>query len=180
MNAVDRSIDAAPGRSPGWTPGHQVLPGVYAYDLELLPWRTTPRGTAREKAVRRDAQAGLFLGLIAFDPMSRSGVHQHRGTASSYFLSGELVDYQCTTRAGAVGIIEHIGIRNYPAYFARVYELLTPGGLFLNHGITHGKHWRRSSQTEFLQRAPDRFALGTPSSAGVGDALHGPFDRRAG
>ncbi|MGX5650780.1 cupin domain-containing protein [Hydrogenophaga borbori] len=101
MNAVH---EPQKGESAGWMPGHQALPGVYAYDLESLPWRTTPRGTAREKAVRRDEAAGLFLGMIAFDPMSRSGVHQHRGTASSYFLSGELVDFQCTTRAGAVGI----------------------------------------------------------------------------
>ncbi len=52
----------------------------------------------------------------------------------------------------AVGVIEHLGIGNYPDYFARVHELLAPGGLFLNHGITHEKHWRRSSQTEFLER----------------------------
>jgi cyclopropane-fatty-acyl-phospholipid synthase len=55
-------------------------------------------------------------------------------------------------KIAAVGVIEHVGIRNYPAYFARVHEMLRPGGLFLNHGITHEKHWRRSSQTEFLER----------------------------
>jgi cyclopropane-fatty-acyl-phospholipid synthase len=55
-------------------------------------------------------------------------------------------------KIAAVGVIEHVGIRNYPAYFARVHELLEPGGLFLNHGITHGKHWRRTSQTDFLER----------------------------
>src|SRR5213594_1132392 len=55
-------------------------------------------------------------------------------------------------KIAAVGVIEHIGIRNYAAYFARVHELLEPGGLFLNHGITHEKHWRRTSQTEFLDR----------------------------
>ena len=55
-------------------------------------------------------------------------------------------------KIAAVGVIEHIGIRNYAAYFARVHELLEPGGLFLNHGITHEKHWRRTSQTEFLER----------------------------
>lgn len=82
----------------------QASPGVYVYDLESLPWRDTPRGTAREKAVRRDEKAGLFLGLIAFDPMSRSGVHQHLGTATSYFLSGSLTDYQGTTCEGSVGI----------------------------------------------------------------------------
>ncbi|MBL0918498.1 MAG: anti-sigma factor [Hydrogenophaga sp.] len=104
MSALEAPAAPADVHTPGWIAGHRVQPGVYAYDLEALPWRTTPRGTAKEKAVRRDEAAGLFLGLIAFDPMSRSGVHQHRGTASSYFLSGELVDYQCTTRAGAVGI----------------------------------------------------------------------------
>jgi cyclopropane-fatty-acyl-phospholipid synthase len=30
--------------------------------------------------------------------------------------------------------------------------MIEPGGLFLNHGITHEKHWKRSSQTEFLER----------------------------
>jgi cyclopropane-fatty-acyl-phospholipid synthase len=55
-------------------------------------------------------------------------------------------------KVAAVGVIEHLGIANYPAYFSRVRELLAPGGLFLNHGITHEKSWRRSSQTEFLQR----------------------------
>lgn len=85
-------------------PTHRVAAGVYAYDLESLPWQETPRGTAREKAVRRDEAAGLFLGLIAFDPLSRSGVHQHLATATSFFLAGSLTDYQGTTGAGSVGI----------------------------------------------------------------------------
>jgi cyclopropane-fatty-acyl-phospholipid synthase len=55
-------------------------------------------------------------------------------------------------KVAAVGVIEHIGIPNYASYFARVHELLAPGGLFLNHGITRYKQWRRSSQTEFLER----------------------------
>jgi hypothetical protein len=83
---------------------HQIAPGVYAYDLEALPWRDTPRGTVREKAVRREDVTGRFLGMLAFAPLSRSGVHQHQATATSYFLSGSLVDYQGTTREGAIGI----------------------------------------------------------------------------
>ena len=55
-------------------------------------------------------------------------------------------------KIAAVGVIEHLGIRNYPGYFARVHEMIEPGGLFLNHGITHEKDWKRSSQTEFLER----------------------------
>ncbi len=55
-------------------------------------------------------------------------------------------------KIAAVGVIEHVGIRSYPAFFAGVRDRLVPGGLFLCHGITHEKHWRRSSQTEFLER----------------------------
>ena len=29
---------------------------------------------------------------------------------------------------------------------------LRDGGLFLNHGITHEKFWKRTSQTDFLER----------------------------
>ena len=64
-------------------------------------------------------------------------------------------DLPCAARfdkIAAVGVIEHLGIRNYPGYFARVHEMIEPGGLFLNHGITHEKDWKRSSQTEFLER----------------------------
>lgn len=82
----------------------RIAAGVYGYALESMPWRETPRGTVREKAVRRDDEAGLFLGLVAFEPMSRSGVHQHLATATSYFLSGSLTDYQGTTGEGSVGI----------------------------------------------------------------------------
>lgn len=83
---------------------HRLAAGVYAYDLAELPWRETERGTAREKAVRRDDEAGLFLGLLQFDPLSRSGVHQHLGVATSYFLAGSLTDHQGTAREGCVGI----------------------------------------------------------------------------
>lgn len=88
---------AAPARS-------EIVAGVYGYDVERMAWRDTPRGNVREKAVRRDADKGHFLGLVAFDPMSRSGVHQHLGTASSYFLAGTLTDFQGTAREGTVGI----------------------------------------------------------------------------
>ena len=55
-------------------------------------------------------------------------------------------------KIAAVGVIEHIGISNYPAFFGRVRTMLEDGGLYLNHGITHEFHWRRTSQTEFLYR----------------------------
>jgi len=36
----------------------------------------------------------------------------------------------------SVGMFEHVGRGHLPAYFAQVYRLLRPGGLFLNHGIS--------------------------------------------
>ena len=36
----------------------------------------------------------------------------------------------------SVGMFEHIGRSQLPTYFAQVYRLLKPGGLFLNHGIS--------------------------------------------
>ena len=35
----------------------------------------------------------------------------------------------------SVGMFEHVGATNLPAYFALAYQLLRPGGAFLNHGI---------------------------------------------
>jgi cyclopropane-fatty-acyl-phospholipid synthase len=55
-------------------------------------------------------------------------------------------------KIAAVGVIEHVGIVNYPAFFGGVRAMLEDGGLYLNHGIVHEFHWKRTSQTEFLYR----------------------------
>jgi cyclopropane-fatty-acyl-phospholipid synthase len=36
----------------------------------------------------------------------------------------------------SMGMFEHVGRSHLPEYFAQVYHLLKPGGLFLNHGIS--------------------------------------------
>jgi cyclopropane-fatty-acyl-phospholipid synthase len=53
-------------------------------------------------------------------------------------------------KIAAIGVIEHVGVRNYPAFFGRVREMLNDGGLYLNHGIHHDFHWKRTSHTDFL------------------------------
>ena len=55
-------------------------------------------------------------------------------------------------KIAAVGVIEHVGIPNYPAFFGGVRAMLRDGGLYLNHGIVHEFHWKRTSHTEFLYR----------------------------
>jgi len=53
-------------------------------------------------------------------------------------------------KIAAVGVIEHVGIPNYPAFFGSVRRNLVDGGLY--HGIVHEFHWKPTSQTEFLYR----------------------------
>ena len=50
-------------------------------------------------------------------------------------------DYRSVTESGfdaisSIGITEHIGVRNYPAYFRWMLQHVTEGGLVLNHCIT--------------------------------------------
>jgi cyclopropane-fatty-acyl-phospholipid synthase len=51
------------------------------------------------------------------------------------------LDYRRVTEGdfdaiSAIGLIEHIGVRNYPWYFRFLRSKLRPGGRLLNHGIT--------------------------------------------
>lgn len=43
----------------------------------------------------------------------------------------------------SVGMFEHVGRKNLPAYFQKIYSLLKPGGLVLNHGISAS--WMKGS-----------------------------------
>lgn len=50
-------------------------------------------------------------------------------------------------RIASIGMFEHVGLPNLPAYFASVRTMLKPGGAFLNHGIarSHSSPPRRRS-----------------------------------
>ncbi len=39
-------------------------------------------------------------------------------------------------KIASVGMFEHVGKKNLPVYFEKIYSLLKPGGVVLNHGIT--------------------------------------------
>ena len=41
-------------------------------------------------------------------------------------------------KIASVGMFEHVGQVNIPAYFGKIFRLLKPGGLVMNHGITAG------------------------------------------
>lgn len=53
----------------------------------------------------------------------------------------------------SVGMFEHVGLKNLPLYFKTAHQLLAPGGLFLNHGITHDEEgWNKTLSTQFINR----------------------------
>jgi hypothetical protein len=72
---------------------------VSIFDAQALPWQDTPEPGLRLKPVRYDDERGHFLGLVAFAPLARSGLHQHRGVATSFVVDGSLCDY-----AGPIGL----------------------------------------------------------------------------
>jgi cyclopropane-fatty-acyl-phospholipid synthase len=56
-------------------------------------------------------------------------------------------------KVSSIGMFEHVGLANLPVYNATVMRVLRPGGLFLNHGITHDSEgWQRTIDTEFINR----------------------------
>ena len=50
----------------------------------------------------------------------------------------ELEGSETYDKIASVGMFEHVGQANMPAYFAKIRDLLKPGGLAMNHGITAG------------------------------------------
>lgn len=71
----------------------------------------------------------------------------------------ELRDYRDLAGEGSydkvssIGMFEHVGLANLPTYLATVRRVLRPGGLFLNHGITHDTEgWDKTVATAFINR----------------------------
>jgi cyclopropane-fatty-acyl-phospholipid synthase len=65
-------------------------------------------------------------------------------------------DYRDVVESGfdavsSIGLTEHIGVRNYPAYFSFLRDRLRPQGRLLNHCITR-PHNRKTSTGEFIDR----------------------------
>jgi cyclopropane-fatty-acyl-phospholipid synthase len=50
----------------------------------------------------------------------------------------ELDETEGFDKIASVGMFEHVGQANMPAYFGKIHRLLKPGGLVMNHGITAG------------------------------------------
>ncbi len=77
-------------------------------------------------------------------------------------------DYRDVQESGfdavsSIGLTEHIGVKNYPAYFGFIKDRLRVGGLLLNHCITR-PHNRRHETGVFI----DRYVFPDGELTGVG------------
>ncbi|NNH73264.1 methyltransferase domain-containing protein [Nocardia uniformis] len=63
----------------------------------------------------------------------------------------------------SIGLTEHIGVANYPAYFGYIQSKLRDGGLFLNHSITRPDNTRSTKAGDFIDRYvfPDGELIGS-------------------
>jgi cyclopropane-fatty-acyl-phospholipid synthase len=79
--------------------------------------------------------------------LSKNQFEHVKGEIAARGLSGrvkvELRDYLdlpedvLYDKIASVGMFEHVGIARFPKYFGKIMRVLKPGGLVLNHGITH-------------------------------------------
>ena len=66
-------------------------------------------------------------------------------------------DYRDITETGfdavsSIGLLEHIGVRNYSSYFRFLQDRLRPGGLLLNHCITRPENRTEPATRGFIDR----------------------------
>ena len=50
----------------------------------------------------------------------------------------ELDESEPWDKIASIGMFEHVGLAQLPTYFGKLFRLLRPGGLLMNHGITAG------------------------------------------
>ena len=70
-------------------------------------------------------------------------------------------------RIASIGMVEHVGRKELPAYFSTAYAALRPGGLFLNHGITEQSPGRKAPSNPFI----DKFVFPDGDLVAIGDTL---------
>jgi cyclopropane-fatty-acyl-phospholipid synthase len=67
----------------------------------------------------------------------------------------QLLDYRDAAQLGefeklvSVGMVEHVGENALPEYFRCAFQLLKPGGVFLNHGIGRAGNRQKSAEQAF-------------------------------
>lgn len=129
----------------------RLQPGERLLDIGC-GWGALVCWAARQHGIRAH---GITLSQQQFEYVQK----RIREDGLQDLVTVELRDYRDMTGEGvydkvsSVGMFEHVGLSNLQTYLATVMRLLCPGGLFLNHGITHDEEgWEKTVATEFINR----------------------------
>lgn len=128
---------AAPAEALGLAAGA----GIEVVNATQMPWARTSNPGIWMREVRRDDGQGTFLGMIRFDADARSGMHQHRGVATSFVVDGSLADYQGSVKLHEVGINVRGSTHDAIAYQQTVLVSRLEGPvLYLEEDVMSGVH----------------------------------------
>lgn len=136
-----------------------LKPGQRLLDLGC-GWGGMVRHAAREYGVKA---IGVTLSREqaswAQEEIKRQGLDD---LAEVRFLDYRLVEEGDFDAISSIGLTEHIGVRNYPAYFGFIRDKLRPQGRLLNHCITRHDNTPRSTGA-FIDRYvfPDGELIGS-------------------
>ena len=129
----------------------RLRPGERLLDIGC-GWGAMICWAARHHGVRAH---GITLSRQQFDYTQQ----RIRAEGLQDLVTVELLDYRDLAgkavydKVSSIGMFEHVGLANLPAYLATVQRVLRPGGLFLNHGITHDEEgWNKTVASEFINR----------------------------
>ncbi len=100
---------------------------------------------------------GITLSKNQFDHASEQIRRAGLGERCQVLLCDyrDLAQSEAYDKIASVGMFEHVGLKNLPAYFQTVHRLLKPDGLVLNHGITSSdvqSRWIGMGAGEFIDR----------------------------
>ncbi|HEX6968365.1 MAG TPA: class I SAM-dependent methyltransferase [Micromonosporaceae bacterium] len=128
-------------------------------------WGGMVRHAAREYGVRA---LGVTLSRAQAEwaqaAIEREGL---TGLAEVRYLDYRDAPVEQFDAVSSIGLTEHIGVRNYPSYFAALRDRLRPGGRLLNHCITRADNRMPNRPGRFI----DRYVFPDGELAGPGRVI---------
>ncbi len=99
------------------------------------------------------------VGITLSENQAQLAREQVERAGMQHLVTIRLQDYRDVKgqfdRITSVGMFEHVGVKNLPAYFARMRDLLAPNGIAMNHGLTSTDTRSKAAPHgggEFIQR----------------------------
>ncbi|MBA2956482.1 methyltransferase domain-containing protein [Nocardioides sp. MAH-18] len=137
-----------------------LQPGRRLLDLGC-GWGGMVRHAAREYGVRA-------LGVTLSREQATWAQQRIKEEGLDHLAEVRFMDYRHVEESGfdaisSIGLTEHIGVKNYPAYFGWIRDRLRPEGRLLNHCITRKDNASRATAGQFIDRYvfPDGELIGS-------------------